>query len=176
MKLREDFKNIQLWFSTIVTLIWTVVCILASVFLTSVLLPLAFGDALDHVAYQGGGKAQVQQILEGVSFLLLFVSLAVCAFLRGKRRTKRVKPSKEMFFRGVCIATAVLILPALLLMNLTDPSDNKTLLFLYLPYVCLTEGLGFTQLSLLATAFLTAGVQYYTYWLGTVLRRRRDDV
>lgn len=176
MKLREDFKDIHLWLGTVVTLIWTVVCVLLSVFLTSVLLPLFFGDALDRAAYQGGGKAQVQQILEGVSFLLLFVSLAVCAFLRGKRRTKRVKPSRELFFRGVCIATVILILPALLLMDLTDPSDNKTLLFLYLPYLCLTEGLGFTQLSLLTTAFLTAGIQYYTYWLGTVLRRRRDDV
>lgn len=175
MKSTVDFKDIQLWKSTAVTLIWTAVCALLSVFLTSVLLPMAFGNALDHIAYQGGGKAQVQQILEGVSYLLLFVSLAVCAFLRGKRRTKRVKPSKETFFRGVCISTVILILPALLLMDLTDPSTNKTLLFLYLPYLCLAEGLGFTQLSVLATAFLSAGIQYYTYWLGTVLRRRRDE-
>ena len=86
-----------------------------------------------------------------------------------------MKASKEIFLRGVFLATAILVIPAILLMNLTDPTANRTLFFLYMPFVCLTGGLGFTQLSILMTAFLAAGTQYYAYWLGMTIRRKRDE-
>ena len=83
--------------------------------------------------------------------------------------------SKDVFLRGVFLATALAVLPALLFFDLTDPAENRTLLFLYMPFVCLTEGLGFTQLSVLFTSFLAAGAQYLTYWLGRFVRRKREE-
>ena len=175
MKFSFDIRDPKLWKSAAVSLIWIAFFALLSVFLTNVLFGVALRRVLDSIEYHGGGKQKVQLVLEGVSYLAFFVCVSVSAFLRGKRRSKRVKASKEIFLRGVFLATAILVIPAILLMNLTDPTANRTLFFLYMPFVCLTGGLGFTQLSILMTAFLAAVTQYYAYWLGMTIRRKRDE-
>ncbi len=167
-------QTLLVWKCAAVNLIWIAAFSVLSVFLTSVVFAVAFKQVLDGIELSGG-KAAVQLFLEGASYALFLLTVSLSAFLRGKRRSKRPKPSKDVFLRGVFLAMAIAVLPALLLFHLTDPSANRTLLFLYMPFVCLTDGLGFTQLSVMLTAFVAAGSQYLTYWLGSALRRRRDE-
>ena len=100
MKFSFDIRDPKLWKSAAVSLIWIAFFALLSVFLTNVLFGVALRRVLDSIEYHGGGKQKVQLVLEGVSYLAFFVCVSVSAFLRGKRRSKRVKASKEIFLRG----------------------------------------------------------------------------
>lgn len=167
-------RQLNLLKTSIVSGIWFVVFALVSVFLTNVICTLAFKQIVDSVMSEGG-KDGVQFFLEGVSYAVFVFFTAVSAYLRGKKRTKRAKISSDLFLRGVFLATAILIVPALLGFHPTKPADNGVLLFLYMPFLWLGKSLGMTQLSVLLTAFLSAGVQYLLYRFGCFLYRRRAE-
>ncbi|MBR5519510.1 MAG: hypothetical protein IKU55_02215 [Clostridia bacterium] len=167
-------RQVDLLKTGIVSGIWIVVFALLAVFLTNVISALAFKQILDGVMAKGG-KDGVQLFLEGVSYIAFVVLVAASAFLRGKKRTKRGKISPDLFLRGVFVATAILIIPALLGFHPTKPAENGVLLFLYMPFLCLGKSIGMTQLSVLLTAFLSAGIQYGAYWVGSFFYRRRTE-
>ena len=167
-------RQLDLLKTSTVSGIWFVVFALLSVFLTNVVCTLAFKQIIDGVMSEGG-KDGVQLFLEGVSYVVFVVFSAVSAYLRGKKRTKRAKISSNLFLRGVFLVTAILIVPALLGFHPTKPAENGVLLFLYMPFLWLGKSLGMTQLSVLLTAFLSAGVQYLLYRFGCFLYRRRAE-
>ena len=166
-------RQLDLLKTSVVSGIWFIVLALLSVFLTNVICTLAFKEIVDGVM-SAGGKDGVQLFLEGVSYAVFVVLTAISAFLRGKKRAKHKIPH-ALFLRGIFMVTAILIIPALLGFHPTKPAENGALLFLYMPFLWLGKSLGMTQLSVLLTAFLSAGVQYLLYRFGCLIYRRRTE-
>lgn len=174
-KMRELSPNeIQLLKTGSISLIWTVLWSLIAVFLTTVVCTLMFRGIIDDVMRRSN-KDGVQLFLEGVSYVVFTVLCVVSDFMRGKKRTKKAKTPPQIFLRGVFLVTGILIVPALLGFHPTKPAKNGALLFLYMPFLCLGQSLGMTQLSVLLTAFLSAGIRSLAYSFGVFIYRKQAE-